>query len=41
MRRLDLDVDAVRGGEPLLLSGGHVYFAALQRLYAFAARDGR
>ncbi|MER7003522.1 PQQ-binding-like beta-propeller repeat protein [Dactylosporangium sp. NPDC000555] len=37
VRRLDLDVDALRGDEPLLLSGGHVYFAALQRLYAFAA----
>jgi outer membrane protein assembly factor BamB len=36
LRRLDLDVDAMRGDEPLLLSGDHVYFAALQRLHAFS-----
>ncbi|MEV6924350.1 PQQ-binding-like beta-propeller repeat protein [Dactylosporangium sp. NPDC051485] len=35
VRRLDLDVEAMVGGEPLLLSGDHVYFAALERVYAF------
>jgi outer membrane protein assembly factor BamB len=37
LRRLDLDVVAMVGGEPLLLSGDYVYFAALAKLYAFAA----
>ncbi|WP_432829252.1 PQQ-binding-like beta-propeller repeat protein [Dactylosporangium sp. CA-092794] len=36
VRRLDLDVDSLHGGEPLLLSGDHVYFAALRKLYALA-----
>ncbi|WP_426506428.1 PQQ-binding-like beta-propeller repeat protein [Dactylosporangium sp. McL0621] len=31
VRRLDLDVDAMHGDEPLLLAGDHVYFAAVQR----------
>ncbi|MEU7872750.1 hypothetical protein [Dactylosporangium sp. NPDC049140] len=37
VRRLDLDVDAVHGDEPLLVAGDHVYFAAVQRLHAFSA----
>ncbi|GAA0734782.1 PQQ-like beta-propeller repeat protein [Dactylosporangium roseum] len=34
--RLDLDFSALHGAEPLLLSGDHVYFAALERLFALA-----
>ncbi|WP_432976990.1 PQQ-binding-like beta-propeller repeat protein [Dactylosporangium sp. CA-233914] len=37
VRRLDLDVDAMHGDEPLLLAGDHVYFAAVQRLIAVGA----
>ncbi|MGI5237245.1 PQQ-binding-like beta-propeller repeat protein [Dactylosporangium sp. CA-139066] len=36
LRRLDLDVPSLIGGEPLLLSADHVYFASLAKLYAFA-----
>jgi outer membrane protein assembly factor BamB len=36
LRRLDLDVDAMHGDEPLLLAGDHVYFAGVQKVYAIA-----
>ncbi|GAA3451221.1 outer membrane protein assembly factor BamB family protein [Dactylosporangium matsuzakiense] len=38
LRRLELDVDALHGGESLLLSGDHLYFAAVQRLYAMGPK---
>ncbi|WP_433609099.1 PQQ-binding-like beta-propeller repeat protein [Dactylosporangium sp. CA-139114] len=37
IRRLQVDVDAMRGEEPLVLAGDHVYFAAVQKLHAFSA----
>ncbi|WP_433078788.1 PQQ-binding-like beta-propeller repeat protein [Dactylosporangium sp. CA-052675] len=37
IRRLEVGVDAMRGEEPLLLAGDHVYFAAVQKLHAFSA----
>ncbi|WP_238007768.1 PQQ-binding-like beta-propeller repeat protein [Dactylosporangium sp. AC04546] len=39
--RVDLGFDSLQGAEPLLLTGDHVYFAALERLYALAARRPR
>ncbi|MFB9181195.1 PQQ-binding-like beta-propeller repeat protein [Dactylosporangium sucinum] len=36
--RVELGFDALQGAEPLLLAGEHVYFAALERLYALAVR---
>jgi outer membrane protein assembly factor BamB len=33
-----LDFDALHGAEPLLLSGDHVYFAALEKLFALGVR---
>ncbi|MFI5915042.1 PQQ-binding-like beta-propeller repeat protein [Dactylosporangium sp. NPDC051541] len=38
LRRLELDVDAMHGGESLLLAGDHLYFAAVERLYAIAPK---
>jgi hypothetical protein len=37
LSRLDLDFSSLHGAEPLLLSGDHVYFAALEKLFAFGA----
>jgi hypothetical protein len=36
--RRDLGFDALHGAEPLLLSGDHVYFAALEKLIALGVR---
>ncbi|WP_433208656.1 PQQ-binding-like beta-propeller repeat protein [Dactylosporangium sp. CS-047395] len=38
IRRLDLDVDAMHGDEPLILAGDHLYFAAVQQLHALGIK---
>ncbi|WP_327009213.1 PQQ-binding-like beta-propeller repeat protein [Dactylosporangium sp. NBC_01737] len=38
LTRQDLAFDALHGAEPLLLSGDHVYFAALEKLIALGVR---
>jgi outer membrane protein assembly factor BamB len=38
--RLDIDFEFMHGAEPLMLSGDHVYFAALEGLFAFGVVGG-
>ncbi|WP_433049302.1 PQQ-binding-like beta-propeller repeat protein [Dactylosporangium sp. CS-033363] len=38
LRRLELDVDAMHGDEPLILAGDHLYFAAVQQLHALGIK---